>query len=293
MTSSNIIPNKKSAAIYTAYKPDSNFEKRIQVVADQVELIIIVDNTPGGHDFDSSVRNRFVVLQDGINKGLGVAINKGLECAKNHGCDAVILFDQDSTPDDGVVYTLFQVLNECDANCIVGPTLIDDEKNSAIDLIRFENNCTVTPKECIPTSGMAFRLDGLPNDIAFSEELFLDFVDFDWCWRLKEKGWRIYQVSGIYMLHRLGLAQKKILRLTYHVPTPVRHYFQFRDGLRLIGMQHVPIYSKIRYTCILIPKILVYPLILSNGLLRLKWMLLGIKDYILGVKGVGAAARVL
>ncbi|MFN9708086.1 MAG: hypothetical protein ACK53K_08055 [Burkholderiales bacterium] len=41
------------AAIYTTYYPDDGFRQRIQHVVERCALTVVVDNTPGGHIFES------------------------------------------------------------------------------------------------------------------------------------------------------------------------------------------------------------------------------------------------
>jgi len=142
-------------------------------------------------------------------------------------------------------------------------------------------------------SGMCFDITELNENQQFSEEFFLDLVDFDWCWRMRWEGWRVFRLTDLIMPNRLGLEQRRFIGVTYHVPAPYRHYFQFRDTLKLIGGHYVPAYSRFLLAGILVPKILACPFILDYGWDRFKWMIKGILDCVYGVRGVGAADRIL
>jgi rhamnosyltransferase len=282
---------EKTAAIFTTYKPDSNFRKRIEDVVNFCEIVIVVDNTPGGFNFID--KENINIVQDGVNKGLGRALNIGIKKAVEAGCDSVILFDQDSGPSEEILNELKDALLKLGVvkKC-VGPRFVDDAIKN-IENIKV-NGEKLEKLTCLPTSGMMFSLYDIHNQEYFSEELFLDFVDFDWCWRMrKNHDWDIYRVSTALMPHRLGIEQRKLFNLTYHIPSPYRHYFQFRDTLNLLKFNYVPYYSKFRLGLILIPKILIYPFILNNGLERFIWMIKGLKDFILGVHGVGAVGKFL
>ncbi len=280
------------AAIYTTYRPDDGFRHRIHHVLRSCAITVVVDNTPGGHTFAAGQTDGLIVLQDGCNKGLGAALNLGLAAARQHGCEAVVLFDQDSSPDPNFLDSLLAGLIAAGHRTIVGPLLIDDANGGTQTFMadvkpRFEETT------CIATSGMCFYLDGLNPSDRFTEDFFLDFVDFDWCWRQRGRHWRICRLVTLTMPHRLGLAQRKFLGLTYHIPAPYRHYFQFRDSLKLATQDFVPIYSRIRLTVILLPKLLIYPFLLDRGMERLRWMLMGIRDFRKAVHGIGAAASKL
>jgi Predicted glycosyltransferases len=278
---------RKVAAIFTTYKPDPNFRNRISEIVSSCYVTIIVDNTPNSHNFPDT--SGVILLQDGINKGLGSALNMGILKARELGCEFVALFDQDSTPPPLFIMNMLDNLQRLSAhgNCCIGPLLLDDALKSESGLVKLDSH----DKEvsCIATSGMVFSIKSISRSDLFSEDLFLDFVDFDWCWRMRSKGWKVFMLNEVIMPHRLGIAQRRILGLTYHIPAPYRHYFQFRDTLRLLSWHHVPLYSKFRLGLILIPKIIIYPVILNNGKERLFWMMHGIKDYFRKIKGVGAA----
>jgi rhamnosyltransferase len=281
---------QRLCAIVTAYRPDDAFASRFAPIVATCRSIIVVDNTPGGHPF-ADLGAPFVVLQDGRNKGLGKALNLGIARARELGCDAVVLFDQDSRPSSSLVTGLLAALDRGDpARSVVAPTHLDDQNAVATPAPARPTRGGLRPTTCLPTSGMLFRIEAWPSSPHFSEELFLDLVDFDWCWRMREVGWRFYRVSDVPMLHRLGLAERKLFGLTFHVPAPYRHYFQFRDTLRVTPRAYVPLYSKIRLLGILPLKLLAYPWLLDRGVERLRWMLLGIADAWRGRGGAGAAA---
>jgi rhamnosyltransferase len=281
----------KVAAIITTYLPGAGFRERIASVVNHCDYTIVVDNTPAGCSFSADESRDLIILQDGVNKGLGRALNQGIAAAKARGCRAVVLFDQDSSPPAEFIRSLIEGLDAAGPNSVVGPKLTDD----ALVGLRPPASSQGLPVEvtCLATSGMAFRIDGLTDEDGFAQDFFLDFVDFDWCWRMRAQGWRLYRLEALEMPHRLGLAQRQWMGLTYHVPAPYRHYFQFRDTLRLVMRPYVPAYSRIRLGLILLPKFFVYPFILDRGRERLGWMLTGIRDAFRSVSGAGAASELL
>lgn len=281
------------AAIFTTYQPEADFRTRIDAIVRRCIVTIVMDNTPGGYAFPD-VRG-LTVRQDGVNKGLGRALNLGIEEARRLGCNAVVLFDQDSTPDARFVDALVQAHERLGAKEVcVGPRLLDDATLAdAAALTPVGASWAPAEVTCLPTSGMFFTLHDVGVADTFPEDFFLDFVDFDWCWRMRAKGWRLYRLDHLPMFHRLGLAQRQFLGLTYHVPAPYRHYFQFRDTLRLLARSYVPMYFKFRLALILVPKFIAYPIVLDHGLERIRWMLRGIVDAWHGVGGIGAASTTL
>lgn len=278
-------------AVVTAFRPDAGFVERFRAAAQECKAIVVVDNTPGGHDF-GVLPSPFILLQDGRNKGLGPALNAGIDRAQELGCEFVALFDQDSRPGTGMISRLADYLP--DAPGCIGPTHLDDGRtHDALNALQGTTLRPLQPVAALPTSGMLFALTHWTASTRFSDDLFLDLVDFEWCWRLRSRGWSIVRSPDIHMLHRLGLGEKRFLGVTYHVPAPFRHYFQFRDTLRIAPRSYVPWYPRLRLLGILPLKLLAYPWLLDRGAERLGWMLKGIADAVRGRSGAGAAASTL
>ncbi|NKI95072.1 glycosyltransferase [Rhizobacter sp. SG703] len=286
------------AVVVTTYKPDGQFFARFADTRASCGLFVIVDNTPGGHRFDPPGPTPDVrILQDGCNKGLGAALNLGIAAVREAGFEVVALFDQDSSPSEAFLRDMLQRLGEArDANAhaavCIGPRHVDDSDPQAA-LAEPRLAPSLHPVSCLATSGMMFPVGSLQPDEFFTEEFFLDFVDFDWCWRLGRRGWRFLRAMDVVMPHRLGLAQRQLFGLRYHVPAPYRHYFQFRDTLRLSVRSYVPIYAKVRLTGLLPLKALAYPFLLDRGLERAGWMWRGVGDALRRVGGIGAAREKL
>jgi rhamnosyltransferase len=285
------------SAVVTTFRPDRGFVSRFAPLLDLCEQIVVVDNTPGGSAFHD-LPARFHLIQDGVNRGLGPALNQGILRAKDSGADHVILFDQDSSPR---TQSVAQLLSLCRAaqqrlgdRCAVGPTHVDDVTGSA-SRPRGQKRAMsdLDDVTCLPTSGLLFPLREIGADTLFASDLFLDLVDFEWCWRQRRTGWRFLRAPDAVLVHRFGVEERRCAGWRFHVPAPYRHYFQFRDTLRLVWRPYVPTYSRWRLTCTLPIKLLVYPVILDHGAERLRWMLRGMRDALRGVTGIGAASGAL
>ena len=287
------------AVIVTTFKPDGQFFARFAATRALCDLFVVVDNTPGGHRFDAVAdAGPLRIIQDGVNKGLGRALNLGIEAARHAGFEVVALFDQDSSPSEAFLRDMLDRLARARAGNVaqticVGPRHVDDAQPQPDSSALPSGAAALQPVTCLATSGMMFPVTSLRADEMFTEEFFLDFVDFDWCWRLGRSGWKFYRALDVTMPHRLGLSQRRLFGLTYHVPAPYRHYFQFRDTLRLTLLPYVPLYSKLRLAGLLPLKALAYPFLLDRGLERAGWMLRGIGDALRHVGGIGAAREKL
>lgn len=282
------------SAVVTTFRPDPGFVSRFATLLAQCDHVFVVDNTPGGHPFPA-LPPGFHLVQDGVNHGLGPALNRGVLLAKERGADHVVLFDQDSTPAPQIVARLLSVWRSARARlgdrCAVGPTHVDDVTGARSEPRgRSPVAAEYVEATCLPTSGLLFPLRDIGADTLFASDLFLDLVDFEWCWRQRRAGWRFLRATSVALVHRFGIEERRFAGWRFHVPAPYRHYFQFRDTLRLVWRPYVPTYSRWRLVCVLPVKLLVYPVILDHGAERLRWMVRGVRDALRGVTGIGAAS---
>ena len=299
-TSESIKPRSRVAAVVTAYKPDAMFVARLENTSLQVEHLFVVDNTPGGMASNSeNLPVNMTVIADGTNRGLAVALNAGIEEATRRGAEFVLLLDQDSTPPKDFVDDLlagYWRVTERAKVAVVAPLMID-ERTGIPDVPKLEPrrmvNTGIYDWPSLPTSGMLIPVEVYHEIGQFDTDLFLDFVDFEWCWRARSKGYLTCRVNKARLSHNLGFATRKLLMFTYCVPAPFRHYFQFRDTLNLALRPYAPVFQRLRMLCLIVAKCLVYPVILDSGLVRFKWMYLGVRDFVLKIKGVGSAECLL
>ena len=89
------------------------------------------------------------------------------------------------------------------------------------------------------TSGTILNLSFIQNIGAFNENLFIDFVDAEFSYRVIQKGFINLMYADIVLNHSIGtlvegrslINFKKTLRITHH---PIRVYYIIRNGLFLL-----------------------------------------------------------
>ena len=74
----------------------------------------------------------------------------------------------------------------------------------------------------------------------FWDELFIDMVDFDLCWSLKEAGYKILRINNQVLLHEIGHARRVSFfgkdNVVYN-HTPQRCYYMIRNTIA-VGRKH-------------------------------------------------------
>lgn len=271
-------------AVFTCYKPSAEFNNTILRILEVCDFVVVVDNTPGKASFMLPVGAH--LLQDGINKGLGKALNLGILAAKEYGCSHVLLLDQDTEIQAKNIVDLFLAHQAQDnTQLCLGPVLYaSGTRYAPHDDVEME-----LPVSQMATSGMLFSLVNFKSDTLFSEEFFVDFVDYEWCWRVGKQGWQFKLLPRVTIPHQLGMGPRSFLGLKFNVPAPFRHYFQFRDTLFITRLSYAPVGLRLRLAMLLLLKFLVYPLILGDGRERIIWMSVGTRDFFSEKRGAGSA----
>jgi rhamnosyltransferase len=86
------------------------------------------------------------------------------------------------------------------------------------------------------TSGSLMQLSLWQEAGGFCEKLFIDEVDHEYCYRLKEKGYTIVQFPNIFLCHRLGTTKTggylgSVAKRERVIHSPRRVYFMVRNYL--------------------------------------------------------------
>lgn len=284
-------------AVIVAYNPNlQELNDNLSSLRNQIGHRIIVDNSDGNElgGYLTRLREPITYIPLGKNAGIGKAQNIGLEWAFTNGFDAAILFDQDSLVLDSFVSNLASayeklILNDIDV-ATIGPLIINRDKNSAyVPLVKkgrklANSNCI--EKTEIISSGALIHRKTFEKVGGMSEELFIDSVDFEWCWRAKSRGYRIFVCNDAILEHKVGETDFNFLGLfSLPVSSPLRQYYQFRNFILLLFLPYVPSYWKIRGIALRCIEVFLALFFLDQKLLRFRWMAKGIKDGIAGKSG--------
>ncbi|WP_312470525.1 glycosyltransferase family 2 protein [Neobacillus sp.] len=287
----------ETCAIIVTYNPDIiEFNENVKSIIKQVKEICIVDNSTLD-SLQKEVMNfqesySLHVISNKTNLGIAEAQNQGLEWALDHGFEAFLLLDQDSKLLDHTTERLLAHHNRLTEKDIkvacIGPLAFNRDKSEENVYHNYgENNEMIIEVEQTLSSGSLISREALVTIGNMESDLFIDLVDYEWCWRAKEKGYSTFIAQDVKLAHRLGDDRINFLGIKIGIPSPVRHYYQFRNTLKLLFRSYVPKNFKMKYVILLPIKYLVYPLLAKQGYLRFKMINKGIMDAVKGIKGKG------
>lgn len=236
----------KIAALIITYNPDP--KKIIDVIDSllpQVELILFVDNNSNNklilNKCESTMaKTKVIYLED--NLGIAKATNIGFDYLIKNSFKYCLLSDQDTVYNKNYVSKMCSesIENNDERIIVLAPSIYDNttKQKKHVYALKNEKIIKVFPidkMEIFQTiaSGLFIDLEKINNDLYMNEELFIDYVDFEWCWRLKYHGYKILYLPKVIINHSLGDSVRNIGDHKIAVRNPIRYYYIIRNTLFL------------------------------------------------------------
>lgn len=238
------------AAIIILYNPEiKRLRKNIDSIAHQTHKIFLVDNGSKNIDdvkvlLDQNTYS-YILIQNNKNLGIAAALNIGFSEIEKSGYKWAITMDQDSISPDKLVAYLSKSIGE--EIGIVCPLIKDINKKNNVPL----SNKVISVSQCI-TSGSLTNVMAWKKVNGFDEKLFIDGVDFDFCYRLRQNGYKILENHHIALTHEIGRIKKhNILGIRIYVKnhSAFRKYYIAKNIIYLDRKQRkmgFPFFSLLR-----------------------------------------------
>ena len=245
----------KPGGVIVTFFPDAGFDERLATIAREFAPLLVVDNSA---EAAVAARLRGACAAHGAelrlntdNRGLAGALNQAFASMAQRGVTAVVVFDQDSTPEPGFAEALDALAARQPDAAVIGANWRDEGRpdfparhlraHPASPLL-FQRVPASTKDlgdvSCVITSGSLFTVETWRALGGFDERLFLDLVDTDYCLRARAAGRRVAVAAGAGLRHRRGAKRPvRFLGRTWWPAfmAPVRLRYLFRNRIRLIG----------------------------------------------------------
>ncbi len=206
--------------------------EKINTYAPFCDCVVAVDNG------DNAVPEGIHRLPMGGNKGIAAALNAGFEYLIKQGCDAVLTMDDDSS---------FPL---ADASAVLP---LVEKRLGDYGIVGLNFNCSPDSKSDVVirthnwlTSGNFVSTEAWKAVGGYREELFIDYVDFDFCSRLEQAGYKVGYLRDYSIEHRIGNPiEFKLLGRTFHAMnhSPIRDYYRYRNA-RFLSKENPQAFEK-------------------------------------------------
>lgn len=250
-------------AVVVTFNPDLRaLDRLLRILLPQVGGAIIVDNgaTQELREWHDRASHEHLELhQIGENRGIAAAQNIGCLAARLKGARFVLFSDQDSEPAEDMVHQLRRASCRLEDRGIkvaaVGPRYLDMHQSNVQPFMRASGlrlrklwcSCAdlVIEVDYVIASGCLVRSEVLEKVGSMREEIFIDYVDVEWCLRAGQLGFRTFGVCAAEMSHEHGDRPITVMGKQYLSHSPLRHYYRFRNAVWLYKQRYVPLRWKL------------------------------------------------
>ncbi|WP_299701031.1 glycosyltransferase family 2 protein [uncultured Pontibacter sp.] len=241
--------SERVAGVVVLYRPDEEVVENINTYITSVQKLYLVDNTEtSNHTIvqalqSASERVEYIHLLE--NRGIAKALNEAATRALQEGYDWLLTMDQDSRASQGMLSDLLAV----------GDTYASEELGIIAPRYIQQTDETVIPRhgieevDVVITSGNLLNLKAYAEVGPFREDFFIDYVDHEYCLRLKLAGYKIIVNNKVLLSHKLGNSQNHRLIgrpvvSSHH--NSLRRYYITRNRLAVLKEfgPHFPDYYK-------------------------------------------------
>ncbi|QUX94548.1 hypothetical protein C0J08_03585 [Marinomonas sp. CT5] len=269
------------ACVIVTFNPESEYFKKVidRIIKNQV-FIYLVDNGSENIDELSSILPSSVFLIDlADNVGIAKAQNIGIQQAFSSGAEYIWLSDQDTIYPSDYAAKMMDVIESLEATNTpfgaVGPSFIELNRNRVEAFVRFEYwGKRFQPEKGLNSvahliaSGMIFSKSAFELVGPKREDLFIDWVDLEWCWRANSKGLQVFGTGDVIIEHNLGDVMVKVASKQISIRSPFRHYFIIRNGLYLcLYSKNLPLGARLHYLILTLATSVMYPILAPTN----KW----------------------
>ena len=225
------------AAGIILFNPDLlRLQENIAAIHQQVDLLVFIDN----HSDNIQLVEReygdyknITIIKNEENFGIAKALNQAMLYCQSKGYTWVLTLDQDSVCPSNLIqeYTKYLDLPKV---AILSP-VIDDRNMRESSTVQHSADDYEEIEKCI-TSATLTNVDIWEKLDGFDESMFIDLVDFEYCMRILQRGYKILRVNTVILLHEVGrITQPKFLfwDLIILNHSPFRKYYIARNIIYL------------------------------------------------------------
>ena len=274
----------KVLGIVVLYYPDKFINKNIASYINGIDKLIIWQNTPNNPDIEFAKEfrsDKIVYAGVGENVGIGKALNYAIDYGIKHGYTHLMTMDQDS----------------CFANDQFDQYIKLVMANTDKAVVSFSSNTNLCDKsvetfsyiDIAITSGTIYKTAIFSKIGKFREDLFIDGIDTEFCFRIKDNGYKMVRHNHTYMDHKLGNVTShpflwgKLLSPNYSAQ---RTYYLTRNSLLIKRMYPKHHLSEGHFKTILFWRPLCIAFVEKDKLKKTKAFIIGLFHALINKKGI-------
>ena len=238
-----------TVSVVVTYNCGNEYYVNFLSLYQQIDHVIIVDNGSDAATIEclKAIEIEFsthvTFVYNPTNQGLAAAQNIGIKLAESMNCEWILLLDDDSTLAPDMVANMLSFYHNCNNPnvTILAPRLI--ERDMGNDMGYFLAKFKLCPRATLYgcsnlsvmyaiASGSLIKADLFKKIGYMNEEFFIDYIDIDFCLRVKQIGGLIIAVASAILVHKVGdksLHKAGVVNVITSNHSALRRYYIYRN----------------------------------------------------------------
>ena len=238
------VAKPKICAVMVTYNPDSPLQENVQALLAEVDRLVVVDNGS-----EPSARAAVAaacavpeceVIWNRENLGLAAALSAGIRRAWERGTyDWIATLDDDSRIPPGFCQAMLEAYESCpyrEQVGLIGPHHVVLPKGAVAGMPDRETSASFRERVVVMQSASLLSSEALRRIGLLDDSFFIEYVDIEFCLRLRKHGLKVIEATQVRLAHRLGeptahpFLGKTTLVFNH---SPIRRYYASRNRLRV------------------------------------------------------------
>ena len=262
------------AIVIVTYNPNIILLEHTLSELNDYQIVISDNNSSNFEEIKKiSFRYNFHLIKLSDNLGIGVAQNESIKyILSKKKADFIFFMDQDSFILKSELITLTQdyikLNHKYKKIAAICATIGEIKKNQYKTIQENISSGTLIPINMFKEIGLMY------------DSLFIDWIDYEWCWRAIKEGYFVVKDYNCIMQHQIGTQEKIFGKL---MVAPFRLYYVFRNTIILLKEKRT--LNQYEWKFFLVKQFIFNILFCPDRILRFKYICRGIKDGKLSRKG--------
>lgn len=250
----NEIANRPVPAATVLYQPDASLLEALLLSLRQPErrvFIFINGAVDASIDLLLAALPNARTIRSPVNVGLGAGLNAVVGAASEEGFSHVLLFDQDSTPDEGLCEALMTRFRTLDRPArplaALGPLLAPPVGEGYLPIRYWRRSAAdgqvAGAVDFLPTSGSLISIAAWRQVGPFCADYFIGGIDVEWGFRCWANGFASAVADDIIVVHRWGhkAAKDDAVGSQISRESDVRIFYYVRNAMDGLRLAHMPL----------------------------------------------------
>lgn len=225
--------NKIVYGVVTVFDPKPDFHTRLKLFSSQVAGVVVVNDSGVSCKVDYLLSYDFLsnihIIDNDYNMGIASSLNRGAEYALSKGCDYIVFLDDDTVISPSYVKNaILSIESYSNDDVVIGGVMVDEFRELSLSFNRVSNKKVRN----LITSGTVISSSLFQKVKGFDESFFIDNVDFEFCFRLRQMGVKLFLLDSCQIQHSIGNIKVKnfvIFNVFVFNHSPFRLYYQVRN----------------------------------------------------------------